>query len=190
MTLKNYSHLEGKHAFLSPSKYHWINYDESKLTSVYLKYMAAQRGTELHALAKQCIRLGVKMPDDDQTLNLYVNDAIRDGMTPEQTLYYSDNCFGTADTISFDDCELVLRISDLKTGESKTSMSQLKVYAAIFCLEYGYDPRDLSKIVLKIYQSNKAEICVPMPNEIYQIMEKIVHFDNVIEMIKKEAELI
>lgn len=35
-------------------------------------------------------------------------------MTPEQVLYYSENCFGTADTISFDN--KTLRIHDLKTG--------------------------------------------------------------------------
>ena len=35
--------LEGLHAFLSASKYHWINYDEEKLTNSFLKYQAVQR---------------------------------------------------------------------------------------------------------------------------------------------------
>ena len=30
MNVNNRSMLEGKHAFLGASKYHWINYDEDK----------------------------------------------------------------------------------------------------------------------------------------------------------------
>jgi hypothetical protein len=32
---------------------------------------------------------------------MYVNDAIGYQMTPEQPIYYSENCVGTADAISF-----------------------------------------------------------------------------------------
>ena len=110
MNFKKHSDLEGRHAFLSASKYHWINYDEEKLSDTYLKYLATQRGTELHAFACQCIRLGVKLPRTRKTLNMYVNDAIGYKMTPEQPLYYSENCFGTADTISFN--KNLLRIHD------------------------------------------------------------------------------
>lgn len=45
---------------------------------------------------------------------MYVNDAIGYKMTPEQTLFYSENCFGTADSISYRSG--LLRIHDLKTG--------------------------------------------------------------------------
>jgi hypothetical protein len=76
--------------------------------------MAARRGTELHDLAHQLIRLGVKLPKTPTTLNLYVNDALGYRMTPEQVLYFSENCFGTADAISFRRNKL--RIHDLKTG--------------------------------------------------------------------------
>ena len=101
MIFNKHSLFEGQHAFLGASKYHWINYDESKLVESYSNYMAAQRGTELHEFAAQCIRLGQKLPKSQKTLNMYVNDAIGFRMTPEQVLFYSENCFGTADTIAF-----------------------------------------------------------------------------------------
>src|SRR6185503_610766 len=109
----NHSRLLGKHAFLSASNYHWINYDEDKLDRVFFKAMAAQRGTELHALAHQLIRLGVKLPDTTMSLNQYVNDAIGFRMSSEQILFYSENCYGTADTICFRNNKL--RIHDFKS---------------------------------------------------------------------------
>ena len=136
MNFNKHSHLEGQHAFLSASKYHWTGYDVEKLTDSYLKYLATQRGVELHDFACQCIRLGIRLPRRSETLNLYVNDAIGYKMTPEQVLYYSYNSFGTADAISFRN--KMLRIHDLKTGVSPTSMRQLEIYAALFCLEYGH----------------------------------------------------
>ncbi len=57
-----HSELEGRHAFLSASKYHWINYSDDKMDRVFATAMAAQRGTELHDLAHKLIRLGVKLP--------------------------------------------------------------------------------------------------------------------------------
>ena len=79
----------------------YFNYSEGKVADAYAKWRAAQKGTLLHAFAAQCIILGQKLPRSDKTLNMYVNDAIGYKMTPEQVLYYSPNCFGTADTISF-----------------------------------------------------------------------------------------
>ena len=48
------------------------------------------------SLQPSCIRLSQKLPNLKKTLNLYVNDAIGFKMNPEQTLVYSENCFGTA----------------------------------------------------------------------------------------------
>ncbi len=183
MNFKNHSELAGQHAFLGASKYHWINYDEEKLTDSYLKFLAVQRGTELHVFAYDCIRLGIKLPKIKKALNSYVNDAIGFRMTPEQTLYYSDNSFGTADTICFRDN--VLRIHDLKTGISPTSMNQLLVYSALFCLEYTIKPSDIN-IELRIYQSDSIEVHIPEPDEISRIMDKIILFDKRIEKIKSE----
>ena len=184
MNFKKHSDLEGRHAFLSASKYHWINYDEEKLSDTYLKYLATQRGTELHAFACQCIRLGVKLPRTRKTLNMYVNDAIGYKMTPEQPLYYSENCFGTADTISFN--KNLLRIHDLKTGVSPTSMHQLEIYAALFCLEYRKQPQDID-MELRIYQSGEVYVHEPPSDDILEIMDKIILFDKRIDEIEMEG---
>lgn len=102
MIFNNHSNLEGQHAFLGASKYHWINYDETKVADAYSKFLAAQRGTVLHDFACQCITLGQKLPKSQKTLNMYVNDAISFRMVPEQILFYSENCFGTAEKWAFD----------------------------------------------------------------------------------------
>ena len=181
MNFNKHSDLEGRHAFLSASKYHWINYDEEKLEKAYSKYMATLIGTRLHAFACECINLGVKLPKNKKTLNLYVNDAIGYKMETEQTLYYSDNCFGTADAICFRDN--FLRIHDFKSGETPASMNQLKIYAALFCLEYDINPFDI-QMELRLYQTNNIIIHKPDPKEIDYIIEKIIRFDKKIEEIK------
>ena len=126
MIFNKHSSLEGQHAFLGASKYHWINYSEDKVADSYLRFLATVRGTELHAFAAQCIRLGQKLPKSQKTLNMYVNDAIGYKMRPEQILYYSENCFGTADAIGFRNNSL--RVHDLKTGEIPAHMEQLYIY--------------------------------------------------------------
>ena len=57
MNFKKHSDLEGRHAFLSASKYHWINYDDDKVALAYKKFLATLRGTTLHDFAAQCIKL-------------------------------------------------------------------------------------------------------------------------------------
>lgn len=176
--------LIGEHSFLSPSRYSWTNYDEEKLITTYSNFTAAQRGTELHDFAATCIRLKQKLPSSKKTLNQYVNDAIGFRMTPEQPLYFSENCFGTCDAIAFrNNC---LRIHDLKTGETPASMRQLEIYAAIFCLEYKIKPGQL-KIELRLYQSNDVQIENPGADVILPIADKIIFFDKVISKMKAEA---
>ncbi len=185
MNFNNHFSIEGKHAFLGASKYHWVNYDESKVAEAYAKFKAVQRGTELHEFAAQCIRLGIKLPKSQKTLNMYVNDAIGFKMTPEQVLYYSDNCFGTADAISFRDG--YLRIHDLKTGAVTAHIEQLMIYCALFCLEYKYKPIDISA-ELRIYQNNEIVTFEPAVDDILPIMDKIVSFDKIINKIKEREE--
>lgn len=182
MNWNEHWNLKNKHAFLSASKYHWINYDADRLISVYQNWKAKERGTRLHEFACEAITLGVKLSHSKRTLNQYVNDAIGFGMTPELILYYSDNCFGTADAISFDG--KLLRIHDLKTGVTTASFHQLEIYAALFCLEYNYDPNDID-IVLRIYQSDEVLECSPDQSAIVDIMNTIVDFDRVIESLKE-----
>lgn len=183
MIFNKHSLFEGQHAFLGASKYHWINYDESKLVESYSNYMAAQRGTELHEFAAQCIRLGQKLPKSQKTLNMYVNDAIGFRMTPEQVLFYSENCFGTADTIAFN--KDFLRIHDYKSGVTPAKMEQLLIYAALFCLEYRKKPGNIG-MELRLYQSDDITIATPTAEDIAPIMDKIVTFDKLITKLKSE----
>lgn len=176
---------EGAHAFLSPSNYHWINYSDDKLATVYKKHIATERGTILHAYACQSILLKQKLPKSRKTLCMYVNDAIAFGMRPEQPLYYSKNCFGTADAISFK--KQFLRIHDLKTGETKASLHQLEAYAALFFLEYDIQPENIEGIELRIYQNNDILIGNPQPDDILPIMDTIVRFDKIIEECKEDV---
>lgn len=185
MKFNEHKTLIGTHAYLSASSYHWINYDDEKLIQSYKNFLAAQRGTELHEFAAQCIRLGQKLPNSNKTLNKYVNDAIGYGMTPEQILYYSDICYGTADAIGFKN--KMLRIHDLKTGSVPAHMEQLLIYAALFCLEYRYKPSDIS-IELRIYQSDEIEIFNPNIEHMLPIMDRIVTSNKIIQNLIKEGE--
>lgn len=182
MNFNTHSDLAGKHALLSPSNYHWINYNDQKLEARFISAMAAKRGTDLHEFAHTAIRLGIKLPNSPKTLNMYVNDAIGFKMTVEQSLYYSPNCFGHADTISFRKNKL--RVHDLKTGLGPTSEHQLEVYAALFCLEYGISPFEID-IELRIYQNDEVRVYIPDPDDIMRIMDKIIIFDQKLEIMKE-----
>ena len=183
MIWNNHSKLEGQHAFLGASKYHWINYDSEKIAVAYMKFLATQKGTELHALASDLIKHKVKLPKSKKTFNMYVNDAIGYGMKPEQVLYYSMNAFGTADSIIFKNG--LLRIHDLKTGTTPTSEHQLEIYAALFCLEYNQKPNEID-MELRIYQNDEVRVYLPDPDSIFHIMDKIIIFDKKIEELKAE----
>lgn len=153
--------LDGSHAFLSPSTPSWIRYTKEKLIERLSTAEAAARGSRLHDTAERNIRDGLRMDPNGRypVLAAYVNDAIDFEMTPEQMLFYSIHCYGTADTIAFDEEELFLRIHDLKTGVSRapesvsnTHVDQLYVYSALFCLEYDYLPFEIQG-ELRIYKS-------------------------------------
>jgi hypothetical protein len=188
---KHYS-LKDAHAFLSPSQYAWLNYTEDKLVERYKNLQAAQRGTEIHDFAAKAIKHKIAMPDDDITIDSYINDAIKHRMDPEVLLYYSKWCYGTADSIScriepkIDKNKKVLRISDLKTGSNPAKMDQLHVYAALFCLEYDELPSDLV-MILRIYQSNYVTEDNPTSEIIVPIMDRIKRFDKIIESLQEGA---
>lgn len=183
----------GSHAFLSASKYAWINYDDEKLEQVFASSLAAEKGDRLHDLAARLIREGVRLTRTNQTLNLYVNDAIGFRMRPEQMLYYSDNAFGTADAISFreEKRKPKLRIHDLKTGIIPASFNQLNVYAAYFFLEYqrtiNLTPFEVD-MELRIYQNDDIQILQGDPDTIIHIMEKAKRFEKRITQMRLEAE--
>ena len=177
MNFNDHSALNGAHAFLSASKYHWLNYSPEKLIESFRTSQAAAKGTRLHELAAEHIRLKMRMPRNKVTFNNYVNDAIGFRM------FYSVNCFGTADAISFD--KGLLRIHDLKTGVTPAKIDQLMIYAALFCLEYDVRPGEIN-YELRIYQNDDILIANPEGDEISPIIGTIISFDKIIEKIKEE----
>lgn len=125
MIFEQHNNLRGKHAFLSPSQPQWLKYSKEQLRQKRISSYSQPMGTSLHALAETLIANGLKLKKGDKltvlshlltdgiprevidmdriynNLMTYVNDAIGFRLTPEQVLYYSDACFGTADAISF-----------------------------------------------------------------------------------------
>lgn len=206
MQFNNHSNLKGLHALLGASNYHWLNYDDEKLFKRYLSSYSTTIGTALHELAEEHISQGLRLTKTDKkhvlfwlrykgipsnVINInkifpnlmnYVNDAIGYSMTPEVILFYSDNCFGTTDAIKFDNN--FLRIHDYKSGDVPSHIEQLEIYAALFCLEYGYKPKDIS-IELRIYQNDDVVGHVPEPEEIESVINKIISFNNKVEALKE-----
>lgn len=191
MSFKKNSKFIGQHALLSPSNYHWLEYDEDKLRRWYFQKQQAVRGDKLHAYAQQAIELGQRQPDNGTTVATYINDAIGHRMTPEVPLYYSDDCFGTADALGFREERWhsvlinTLRVSDLKTGINPAEMKQLKIYAAIFCFEYGLSPLEIC-IVLRIYQNDAIEELIADEAEILTVMERIKTQAEIVAYLREE----
>ena len=213
MIFNKHSNLEGKHALLGGSKFYWINdiSKEEKLKRIRSFY-TTDLGTALHEVAKKRIKYGFKLSKYDKksviidilefgipeivlssvnfdavfdNLQAYVNDAIGFKMIPEQILYYSDFCFGTADSIAFRDG--YLRIHDYKSGLTPAHIEQLEVYAALFCLEYKIKPGDI-QIELRIYQNNEVLIHNPEVDEIVPIIDQIISYNKFITKIQKEED--
>lgn len=184
MNFNRHSDLEGMHAILGASKYHWIRYDDTRLAEYYNSHLASLKGTEIHDFAARCIKMGQKLPKSDKTLNMYVNDAIGFKMAPEVTLYYSRNFFGTTDAISFRNGEL--RIHDLKTGVIPAHMEQLYIYVALFCLEYDIKPGDIA-IETRIYQNDSIFVGNPVADDILPIMDKGKRFSAIIDEMNENV---
>ena len=184
MNFNKHSILEGTHAPFGASQSSWLRYSDDKALDVYKNLQAKMMGTRLHAWAKETIDLGIKQPRSKKTLYAYVNDAIGFKMDTEVVLYYSDNFFGTADSISFRDN--FLRIHDLKTGKTPVHMEQLEIYAALFCLEYKVRPGEID-MELRIYQNDEVIVFNPTAEDILPIMDKIVHLDKLLKSLNEEV---
>lgn len=180
--------LEGTHAYLSASKHSWLNYDDDHLEQVYRNQLMKVRGTQMHAFAQMANQLGLSMPQSHMTIYSFINDGLAYDMQSEVLLYYSPRCYGTADLIGFDEKQKLLRIFDLKTGNiDVTDYGQLHIYAALFCLEYSKNPKNL-KFDLRFYQNDEIRIEDDTdPETIQVIMNKIMHFDDIISSMEDEA---
>jgi len=183
MIWKDYSQLRAKHAFLSPSRYAWLNYDTEKLVRTYKNQERVRLGTQYHKLAEDLIRLAVRVKDTEASFNAFVNDAIGYRMEPEAVLFYSRNCFGTADAISYDESAGRLRIHDLKTGVSPGSIHQLMIYAGLFVLDYDVVP---AEVILRIYQSSEVVEHIPTTEAVKGVADQIIAADRIIESITKD----
>ena len=210
MNFNQHSSLVGKHAVFSPSSPYWINDTDNDILRKYVNSYMSSVGTILHDFARSYIEHGFKMskfdkkaatvalldngipagvvtrlPLDDIFVNIinYVNDGVAFEMKPEVVLYYSDNFFGTADTIHFDERNGYLRIHDLKTGIVPGKMEQLLIYNALFILEYGpmlgFRPGDIQS-ELRIYQGGEIVYHNPPVIDICAIVDRIVNIDKLL----------
>lgn len=213
MNFNQHLNQAGRHAIFSPSSPYWLNDSNDDILRKYVNSYMSSIGTILHDVARKYIAHKVKMskfdkksaslellergipeavvshlPFDDIFTNVitYVNDAVTFGMSPEVVLYYSDNFFGTADSISFDERTGFLRIHDLKTGVITAKMEQLMIYNALFILEYGqiygFKVTDI-RSELRIYQSGEVIYHNPDQNDISAIMDRIVAVDGVLHSL-------
>jgi hypothetical protein len=146
---------------------------------------AALEGMEQHRYAAIAIEEREVQDNETTTLGMYINQCIQYRMSPEVVLYYSPNAFGTVDAIAYR--YRLLRISDLKTGVTRTSEHQLEVYSALFCLEYEVDPLSLRGIELRIYQDSKVRVYDGDPLFIRGIMDKIIKFDTILNRLREEV---
>lgn len=178
MVFNRHPNYEGLHAPFGASRSSWLRYNDEKVIQVYQNIRAAEMGTRLHEWAKSTIDLGIKQPRSKKTIYAYVNDAIGFKMDTEVVLFYSEKFFGTADAISFRNN--FLRIHDLKTGVTPVHIEQLEIYAALFCLEYRIKPSSI-KIELRIYQNDEILVHEPTPEDIINIMDKIVRLNKILE---------
>ena len=204
MHFNDHHNLEGLHAFMGASKHSWLRYDDDHMADMFRSSLAAQRGTELHALAADLNKHRVALPKTHLTLNDFVNDGLHYRMSPEVVLYFSPNCFGTADLIGYDDKKKLLRIFDLKTGSGEVKhFDQLYIYTSLFCLEYKVKPMNL-QFDLRLYQNDHIKIATNAdpkyiklgpnadiyeevsPDEIAHIMDRIQHFDQLINKLRAE----
>lgn len=202
---------EGAHAILSPSKSSWTNYEgPEKIFDLVSSSYAQTIGTLLHRLAAAAIKYKVKIPkiaarpmillwllangvprgiiDVNKYVSnfvAYVNDSIGFDMVPEQPLKYSENAFGTADAIRFNEKKMHLRIHDYKSGITKPCLRQLELYAAYFCMEYRVEPKDIS-IELRIYWNDEVITGLPTAADIVPLIDKTITFDNYIKNLKEE----
>lgn len=187
MIWKNFSKSfkDGDHAFLGASNHAWYNYDDEKLIRVFINKLAAAKGTALHDFACKAIKLKVKLPDNGSTLSMYVNDAIEFGLRPEEKLYYSKYAYGTTDSINFQNG--ILMVFDLKTGKTKVSFLQLKIYTALFLLCYSeISLKCVKRIELRIYQNNEILMETPDIDEILPIMDKIKRYSRILEELEEQ----
>lgn len=198
----------GSHALLGASKFSWLNYDDEQMYDAWKRQYAQRMGTALHELAADLIYNRIKITKKDSKMVLlhllknyiprdaieldrimenlvpYVEDGIGFRMRVEQPLVYTENAFGTADAIIFEDRKKLLRIHDYKSGTTPAHLEQLEIYAALFCLEYGVKPGEID-FELRIYQNGDQLIGNPKADNILPVMDEIIRKDKMVQSFKE-----
>jgi hypothetical protein len=212
MIWNDHHELEGKHAFLGASNFHWINWTDEEFENHYYNQYSTVIGTAIHELAHDCIMSRTHLTKHDKnTINItlyhayvpldsfdpyiilnnlipFIDDAIGYHMSSEILLYYNEFCFGTTDAICFNESEKKLRIHDLKTGEGIAHIEQLLLYSALFCLEYSKDPSKIST-ELRIYQNSQVSVFVPTSEQITRLMDLIrLRTSNIVSIHEREGK--
>ena len=213
MNFEKHLNLKGKHALLSASSWRWMNDDIESLTRRLCSQYATDIGTILHDVAYKHIKHRIKLNKFDKknvmlellsngipgviideidfdamydNLMTYVNDGVGFKLEPEVVLYYSNNFFGTADAIAYSERDRFLRIHDYKSGTTPAHIEQLKIYAALFSLEYRIKPTEFES-ELRIYQNNNVIFHNPTADEITKVVNTIMEFDKYIYEMKEEV---
>lgn len=111
----------------------------------------------------------------------FINDSIGFRMDSEKRLYLSDNFFGTSDATMYYPNENLLRIMDLKTGSRPAKMTQVYIYAALYCHANNLNPLQ-TNFETRIYQNAEIRMEQPAGENINDILKNILHKN---ELIKK-----
>lgn len=182
------------HATFSPSDKTWLNYDRDKIRQRILAARAVQRGTELHELAEHCIKMKTPLDKSNGIIATYVQDCIDMDMTTEHTMMYSDDIGGTADAIHYDEYANRLFVFDLKTGDRKTSIDQVVIYAALWCLQHYANPLAMT-FDLRVYSRTHPQRLVSgeetdemlVSQRVYDAAESIKYVQSVIDETMNEG---
>ena len=141
------------HARFSPSNSkRWLNCTKSMLLPKKVEKQRdttfSNRGTALHSAAEDLILKGMIKPEYDgyvpteedlfETVNpyvQYVQDIAKEGTTLwiEKKVYIAEECYGTADAVSYNKHTGVVHVMDLKAGQGVFvpvhKNTQLQIYA-------------------------------------------------------------
>ncbi|MBO7422942.1 MAG: hypothetical protein J6T99_06095 [Oscillospiraceae bacterium] len=210
MDFVQFSELEGKHAFLSPSAYNWIFFEnpEEDLLKKRVSFYAPIVGTTLHKFACDRIKYRLKyhsrekdslklelyraLPIDvvdtldldslADNLEVYISDAIGYRMIPEQILYYSDQCWGTTDAISNFASIEKQKILRIHDLKTGTTPAHIEQLMIYAALFYlQYHKRPGEhKTELRIYQGGEVLVHEPEADEIVPIMDRIQSYDRIL----------
>lgn len=182
------------HATFSPSDKTWLNYDREKIRQRVVAARAVQRGTELHELAEHCIRMKTPLDPSNGVISTYVRDCIEYDMNTEVQMMYSEDIGGTADALHYDQAANRLYVFDLKTGDRKTSINQVIIYAALWCLtnyhnalSMTFDLRIYSKTHPQRLVSGEEDDEVLVAQRVYDVCEQIIYVQSIIDETIREG---